>query len=612
MMASINWFKHRKLLKARFDFKCTVAIAAITIGALTASQSAHAFIWIQTGSWSSKGSVPVKSAPKWASGTVNVYYNPSFTALGGSLSAKVTSAQWATGIERAVSAWQATCRSTLKITLAGTTSEITTGSMQNGSLLIVYDNRTTAEGNSAASGLTVATASPYQYPTGTITLCTIKMNGEAITGWGIDHESNKIDMTSVVMHEIGHCLGLDHTGENTYTPSNTILKNALMYYSTSAGSYWDGISQDEFDAMACIYPGITDLTHTSCDSYHGTSGGSALTGTVAGGPAKDYSRSCPNSNDAVVVTKSSTNGSGCITSALASGSAGKSQTQEIYEAFLFSIQWFLFFVIYASFRKIFNKGDRKSKSRMLFVWPLIFFTLGLALGARESFAREITIGAGIQGKQSSVPGPTEPLSKFISLTGGSTSTAFGGTAKDGKWPALSVRLPLHILYSSESGGRGAPGWSYGLVANYMLAQVAQSSSNTVTKTTRLSGYGAGPAARYRFMRMGMFHFFAQASIVFGLNKLKQEIGTAGTDVLEGKGYYVDLSGFLGVSIVAVSSLSVFAGVGGSREKTTGFAITSTSGAFSTLSNNTRLQSDSKDVTIERTGVTAQLGVEFAF
>lgn len=294
---------------------------------------ACAFIFIRGGSYSTnQGERPVANAPIWNTKTFYLLINLNQRIYNGSLSPELDEGEFEYAVREAAKVWEQACNAEIEVVVAGTTP--ISKDANNQINVVSWDNRTSAEGNVLANTGTLAAAYVAQVGDHMYD-CDIIVNGEAIGSFGVHQESSKYDLVSVLAHEIGHCLGLDHAVQPpNWTSTNDILNNTVMYSSISTGRIRRILSQDEKDAMNCVYGrGYPFRQGEGCSSYHGTSGGGALSGTVTGGPSVTQISLCGSAEDAVNIQSSDEIGNGCITTAFANHKYLKTHHTNHYSGF---------------------------------------------------------------------------------------------------------------------------------------------------------------------------------------------------------------------------------------------------------------------------------------
>ncbi len=544
---------------------------------------AHAFIWINSGTTYNSGATPVSSAPAWSGRTVTYYVNTNLRVMGGSMVPEVTSTEFVTAVSQAIDAWNSVCGSDVRVVLAGSTSNVkaTNDSMN----VIMWDDRTTAEGSYRGSPTPLAFAVPV-VSNGVVSDCEVIVNGENTDTISVDGSASGYDLKTIMIHEIGHCLGLDHTASPpTYTSSNSILLNSVMFAGLAAGDLTKRtLSQDEVDAMECLYPSTAGYSLRGgyyCTSYHGTNGGAAISGTVSGGPAS--ARTCGEGITATV-TKSSSSGGGCVTNAIAADENAPREPLSIGWTFLFPLLA-LFFL--------------RKKIARFFLSFLLFASLEIPALAAVEVAYTIT---------RATPAAVKTASEFSTAEGTFTST----TATPDNYFATFGDLYAAISYFDSPQSR----WGlYGKKSiTKKLALVGKDSSGTtlVSKDSSLDAWLVGVSRIYQIFPTGAgLNAFLELQLGAGSATYSQKITdyTTATNSIEGSAFLLETNAYLGLQYPFWGMLNGLIKVGYGRLHSNYFAVKSVSGGrYGTLKAGDRLAVRGQDMRLERDGFSIQLGL----
>ena len=321
-----------------------IALVSLSL-ALGFPAPASAFLYIRGGKFK-KGARPVSAAPAWEKRTLRFVVNTNTNAYHGTVAPLVSAADFLLAAQLAAKTWAGACRSDLSVEISGSTDAI--ADANDGVQVISYDNRP-AGSNTFGNDVNILAAATTVLSGNLFYDCDIVVNGNAQATFGVDSAqvsspgSHLYDLVSILAHEMGHCLGLDHPIESDdydnppvapdydVTGTRAEKETTMLWNSTMVQSAVFGerdvrrrtLNQDDKDGIDCIYERGRPLrTGTRCGSYHGTNGGDAIEGIITGGATEERGDVCGAEGDARTVSGlESESPPGCIGSAGASVAA---------------------------------------------------------------------------------------------------------------------------------------------------------------------------------------------------------------------------------------------------------------------------------------------------
>lgn len=578
------------------------AFSLAALLAVATLSPAQAFIFLRGPNYE-KGERPVAEAPVWPTRTVSFFVNTDLLVMGGSLALPITGAELLLSAEEAVNAWAAACRADLRVEIRGTTTS--TYDASDATNVIQWDNRTTGEGNYYGTATSTLAAATTVLRALDFADCDIVLNGNSATTMKFSPAVGEADLRSILTHEIGHCLGLDHSIEPPdYTSADPFLTEATMVQTASTGLDPSDpgrrdINQDDRDGIECLYErGKPIRTGLHCGSYTGTNGQGALTGAVVGGPTV-VDTVCGGESQGRNAHPSLESGDGCVPAAIASDGGGPSKEKSPLES-VGGTGGFLVVVVAltalrALRRRSLRRGTVTSAVVIASAWAgsADAVDMELAYGVRGVSPDVWNSFAGMDPQASAWD--REPSTPKIGFLSEIRMTAFTENASWGKWGgSFSFTLPKTL----ESNAK------------------AQSAAEQSKRTT-IGGFRLGPD--FRWYPVGTEHaarWFIGGRIGVGIFYGSQTFSNSSESSLSYRAWSTELALSTGLEI-PVGPLNLVLEGGYSRLRSSYFSSTGTTGSgYDDFPSGTRLATNtgagSEDVRFDGSGFFATAGLQMTF
>ncbi len=614
--------RSKRLLTLGFVSLCA------TLGQITESQ---AFIMIggSGGCSFARGARPISSAVKWPGNTATFVVNTNQNAYGGSISPAVTSAEFLSAVNQAAAAWNGVCRTAIKIVIAGTTAALkAAGDNVN---VISWDNRTTGGGNSIANTTTLANATTNWNGSCTLVDCDIVVNGEfggtlAVT----TVNGGSYDLVSTLVHEMGHCLGLDHSDETftapLYTSTNalnisSIMNSGIPIGSTAHRTLQPSLDQDVLDYTACIASnGRTDPTHDPCSSYAGTNNGGQIGATFSGGPSSSFAGSLclSTAQSAVTVQATTQTGGGCVSAAASErGDAGLARPRSFWD----TSAWFFEILFPVALYFIFVRLRRAGRFLARMFLFALFASVGLLPWSKEASARGYSTSssssdyffeAGLEYRKIT---PSSDLTTFAGLD--TTNAVWTSSTNVSTFPTHSYDLVMKAgLYKMDI----LEGLYLGGYLRYLNPQVYEQkgvagTGDSINKKTTLGGFTVGPFLRQNLLQESSVLLFLELGLGMGRFTLNQLIDDSGSaNVLNTSALSIEEFFNLGGTYKVFDWLGLGLALGYSHQKTNAFSASDVSGSLytSVLKSGDRIVVAGNELKLDRSGPMVEISLVLNF
>ncbi len=569
---------------------------------------ASAFIYLK-GSVYEKGERPVSDAPVWTGRVLKFYVNTDLSALGGSNALPITGSELLQSVQEAVAAWSQACRADIQIEVAGSTTGIYNSS--DGVNTILWDRRTTGEGNYYGSDTAQLAAATTVLRGSEFADCDIVLNGNSATIMKFSPAMGESDLRSVITHEIGHCLGLDHPIEPPdYDSANTYLTTATMVQTATLPDPSDtsrrDINQDDRDGLECIYErGAPLRSGARCSSYHGTNGGGTIVGSTAitGGPSTTDTN-CGTDAQGRNARPSTESGDGCIGAAVAGTAPGPhSGSDSLGNSVLRHLggTWgFLSLFLIVGFAHRFRRRSLRRIATIALTLALFSTTPAHAWDLELAFGTK-KVSPGLwksfsEMDPSALSWSRDPSPIEISHVNEISATAFTEKTEWGKWGAfLTFTLPTQTDTNAQA-----------------------SNSSEQSKSTTIGGLRLGPHLRYFPLATNpaSIRWFLGGKMGIGILYGTQKFESTSVGSVSYRAWSTEFSLSTGAEI-PVGPFKIVAEGGYSRVQSSYFTSTGNEGtSYSDFPSGTRLSVDTgpttEDLKFTASGLFAAVGIQIPF